>query len=96
MNRGWTPKELEILKQEREKGTKIPEIAAMLNRPVPATYTRARMIGAIVQPHSKATERSGHCYAKWLVGPIRRPTKKWPARSAGPSGRPGTSSRPKV
>jgi hypothetical protein len=51
MNREWTEEELEILRRDREAKVPVPVTAAKLNRPVPATYLRARMIGTQVQTH---------------------------------------------
>ncbi|GEO15699.1 hypothetical protein [Microvirga aerophila] len=51
MNREWTEEELEILRRDREAKVPVPITAAKLNRPVPATYLRARMIGTQVQTH---------------------------------------------
>ena len=51
MNRVWTEEELDILRRDRAAKVPIPVTAAKLGRPVPATYTRARQIGTLVQPH---------------------------------------------
>ncbi|WP_163104036.1 hypothetical protein, partial [Acinetobacter baumannii] len=49
----WTDEEKDILRKDRAAGLAVPVIAAKLNRPVAATYNRARIIGAIVQPHKE-------------------------------------------
>lgn len=51
MNREWTEEEIEILRRDRAAKIPVPVTAAKLNRPVPATYLRARMIGTQVQKH---------------------------------------------
>ncbi|RDI56820.1 hypothetical protein [Microvirga subterranea] len=51
MNREWTDEEIEILRRDRAAKVPVPVTAAKLNRPVPATYLRARMIGTQVQKH---------------------------------------------
>lgn len=40
--KAWTEDEINILKEMRENGFSVPEIAEKLNRPVSATYFRAR------------------------------------------------------
>jgi hypothetical protein len=50
-NRIWLPDEDETIRRERERKTPVPAIAAMLNRPVPATYLRARKLDTRVQKH---------------------------------------------
>jgi hypothetical protein len=56
MNREWTEEELEILRRDREAKVPVPVTAAKLNRPIPATYLRARMIGTQVQTHQSWEE----------------------------------------
>lgn len=51
MNREWTDEEIELLRRDRAAKVPVPVTAAKLNRPVPATYLRARMIGTQVQKH---------------------------------------------
>jgi hypothetical protein len=51
MNREWTEEELDILRRDRAAKIPVPVTAAKLNRPVPATYLRARRIGTLVQTH---------------------------------------------
>jgi hypothetical protein len=51
MNREWTEEEIDILRRDRAAKIPVPVTAAKLNRPVPATYLRARMIGTQVQKH---------------------------------------------
>ena len=55
-NRIWTKEEDEIIIRERAARTAVPAIAALLNRPVPATYLRARKLGTLVQPHKPASD----------------------------------------
>ena len=55
-NRIWTKEEDEIIIRERAARTAVPAIAALLSRPVPATYLRARKLGTLVQPHKPATD----------------------------------------
>ncbi|MCL2714847.1 MAG: hypothetical protein FWD68_09770, partial [Alphaproteobacteria bacterium] len=52
----WTKEEDNIILRERAARTAVPAIAAMLDRPVPATYLRARKLGTLVQPHKAASE----------------------------------------
>jgi hypothetical protein len=61
MNREWTEEELEILRRDRAAKIPVPVIAAKLNRPVPATYQRARLIGTLVQKHQAWDEKSVAC-----------------------------------
>jgi len=58
MNREWTEEEFEILRRDRAAKIPVPVIAAKLNRPVPATYLRARMIGTQVQQRRTWDEES--------------------------------------
>jgi hypothetical protein len=51
MNREWTEEEIDILRRDRAAKIPVPVTAAKLNRPIPATYLRARMIGTQVQKH---------------------------------------------
>lgn len=57
MNREWTDEEIEILRRDRAAKIPVPVTAAKLNRPVPATYLRARMIGTQVQKHQSWGEQ---------------------------------------
>lgn len=50
-NRIWLPDEDETIRRERKRKTPVPVIAAMLDRPVPATYLRARKLDTRVQKH---------------------------------------------
>ena len=54
----WSQAELAFLKAERAKipPTPIPVIAKALGRQTPATYNRARLLGAIVQKHRAYTD----------------------------------------
>ncbi len=51
----WTEEQKAYLLAERAKGTPVPVIAATLGKPVPATYTRCRMLGNRVQVHTPWT-----------------------------------------
>ena len=48
MAKDWTEEEIAILRTRRMQRIPVPQIAAELGRPVPATYARARMIGTRV------------------------------------------------
>lgn len=52
----WTEQQKAYLIAERAKGTPVPRIAAALGKPVPATYTRCRMLGSKIQTHTPWTD----------------------------------------
>lgn len=54
-NEVWTEQQKAYLIAERAKGTPVPRIAAALGKPVPATYTRCRMLGSKIQAHTPWT-----------------------------------------
>jgi hypothetical protein len=70
MNIIWTATEIAYLRAERAKAkpTPIPRIAAALGRPVAATYNRARLVGAVVQPHRPYTEADREAVRALVTG----------------------------
>ena len=69
-NEVWTEQQKAYLIAERAKGTPVPQIAATLGKPVPATYTRCRMLGSKIQAHTPWTAELEARLRDLATGPV--------------------------